>query len=94
VSEQQAGRLASSQVPAIFPPIGEELRRLTHTPGSSGSRLRRLYADSRIYVSKCHTWERFFHNVKERAPPISFILKQIKNIFSLFSPFPIFSFLT
>src|SRR6202035_3254035 len=39
-SEEQAGRLASSQVPAISPPIGEELRHLPHTPSSSASRPR------------------------------------------------------
>ena len=39
-SEQQAGRLAPSQVPAISPPIGEELRHLPHTPSSSASRPR------------------------------------------------------
>ena len=39
-SEQPAGRLASSQVPAVSPPIGEELRRLPHTPSSSAPRPR------------------------------------------------------
>ena len=34
---RQAGRLASSQVPAVSPPIGEELRRLPHTPSTSAS---------------------------------------------------------
>ncbi len=43
----QAGRLASSQVPAISPPTAEELRHLPQTPGSSvlkrpTCRLRRL----------------------------------------------------
>jgi len=31
-SEPQAGRLASSRVPALSPPTGEELRHLPHTP--------------------------------------------------------------
>ena len=57
-SEQQAGRLASSHVPAISPPIGEELRHLPHTPSSSASRPRagRRRALGLDRVGDCHVY--------------------------------------
>jgi len=72
--------------------MGEEPRHLPHLPGSSATRLGGLYADFCMYVSKCHIWERFFHNVKKLFPPIAFNLKQIKYSFTSFALFPIFSF--
>src|SRR5205823_12830034 len=55
-SEQEADRLASSQVPAISPRIGEELRHLAHTPSSA--------------CATCRYWRSIEHSFTQRGTQV------------------------
>jgi hypothetical protein len=54
--------LSEAKNPALT--LNPVLRRPVYASFGEISELRPEYADSCIYVSKCHTRERFFHNVK------------------------------